>query len=404
MSAVMSDFLRRASAFSGARGERAGRPRLAWDPWLVGTAAALILFGVVMVYSASIGYASRASGFSGYYLLRHVVHVLLGLTLMALVVRLRIRLWEMAGPALLLTGIVLLIVVLIPGVGAHVNGSSRWLRLGIMNVQPSELMKLFMIVYVAGYLVRKQGELRNFTQGIVMISLVVAAVGALLLLEPDLGTVVVITFAVFGMLFLGGVRFWHFALVVGAGIGGMVALTVISPYRMGRVTSFLDPWADPFNSGFQLVQALIAFGRGGWLGAGLGASVQKLSYLPAAHTDFLLAVIAEELGLLGVLTVMALFGLLIMRTFAIARQAERVGMIYAARLAQGLGMFLGGQALINMGVNLGMLPTKGLTLPFMSYGGSSMLVSCIALGLLLRIERETRGMPGKRATQEVVYP
>jgi cell division protein FtsW len=217
---------------------------------------------------------------------------------------------------------------------------------------------------------------------------VLAVIGALLLLEPDMGSLVVITVTVFTMLFLGGVRFWHFMVVLALGMGGMVLLTVISPYRMGRVTSFLDPWADPFNTGFQLVQALIAFGRGEWFGVGLGGSVQKLFYLPAAHTDFVFAVMAEELGLIAVLAVMVLYGIIVARAFAIARQAEEAGLLYGARLAQGLGMLIGSQAMINMGVNMGLLPTKGLTLPFMSYGGSSMLVSCIAIGLLLLIGRE----------------
>ena len=205
-----------------------------------------------------------------------------------------------------------------------------------------------------------------------------------------MGTLVVVTVTVFAMLFLGGVRFWHFMLVVAVGLGGMAALTIISPYRMGRVTSFLDPWADPFNSGFQLVQALIAFGRGEWSGVGLGASVQKLFYLPAAHTDFVFAVLAEELGLIAVLGVIVLFGIIFARAFAIAHQAEAVGQIYGARLAQGLGLLFASQAMINMGVNMGMMPTKGLTLPFLSYGGSSMLASCMAMGLLLLIGREAR--------------
>jgi cell division protein FtsW len=349
-----------------------------------------------------VAYAARITGNSLYFLIRHVSHIALGLLCVAVTLRLRVRLWEKGGPYLLLGGMLLLALVLLPGVGAHVNGSSRWLKVGILNLQPSELMKLFMVVYVAGYLVRKQDELRNFMQGIVIVSLVVMVIGSLLLLEPDLGTLVVICLTVFTMLFLGGVRFWHFTAVAGIGIGGIVAMTLISPYRMGRVTSFLDPWADPFNTGFQLVQALIAFGRGEWFGVGLGASVQKLFYLPAAHTDFVLAVIGEELGVFAVLGIMALFGVIILRAFAIARQAERLGQLYAARLAQGLGLLTGYQALINMGVNVGVLPTKGLTLPFVSYGGSSMLASMLALALLLRIERETRGAPTRPAT--VVFP
>lgn len=370
----------------------AGRPTYKWDPWLLGSVVTLLILGSVMVYSASVSIAERVTGNGLHYLFRHLLSVGLGVAGMLVAMRMRARHWEYLGPYLLLTGIAMLVVILLPGVGVHVNGSSRWLPLGIVNLQPSELVKLFMIVYAAGYLARKQEELRFFTQGILMLSIVLAVIGMLLLQEPDLGSVVVISLTVFAMLFLGGVRFWHFTAVVGAGIGGMVLLTLISPYRMARVTGFLDPWADPFNTGFQLTQALIAFGRGEWLGVGLGASIQKMFYLPAAYTDFLFAVVAEELGLLGVLVIMALFAIILWRAFSIASAAERNGQIYAARLAQGLGLLLGLQAMINMGVNMGALPTKGLTLPFVSYGGSSMIVSCVAAGLLLMIEREQRRM------------
>ena len=379
------------SVMSASAVRAAGYSRAPWDYWLISAAAALAALGLVMVYSASVDYAMRTQGNSVYFLLRHVLYLAAGLIVVGMVLRTRVRWWEAAGPILLLVGIALLVLVLIPGVGRHINGSSRWLNVGLVTVQPSEFMKLFMVVYVAGYLVRKQEELRRFTQGILTIGIVVAIVGVLLLREPDLGSVVVICLTVLAMLFLGGIRFWHFLFVVGAGAGGMVALTLIAPYRMNRVTSFLDPWADPFNTGFQLVQALIAFGRGEWFGAGLGASVQKLSYLPAAHTDFLIAVIAEELGLVGVLAVLALYAIVAWRAFVIARQAETVGQLYGARLAQGLGLLLVLQAMINLGVNMGMLPTKGLTLPLMSYGGSSIIVSAAAIGLLLLVERESRG-------------
>ncbi len=368
----------------------AGRAQAKWDGWLMASVGLLLLLGMVMVYSASISMAERATGNSLHYLIRHAVSVVLGLACMAIVMRTRVRLWEAAGPYLLLLGIALLVVVLVPGLGVRVNGSSRWLSLGVVNVQPSELVKIFMVVYVAGYLVRKQDELRFFTQGILMLSIVLAVIGMLLLQEPDLGSVVVISFTVLAMLFLAGVRFWHFMVVVGAGLGGMVVLTVFAPYRLARVTGFLDPWSDPFNSGFQLTQALIAFGRGEWLGVGLGGSIQKLFYLPAAHTDFLFSVLAEELGLVGVLSVIAIFAVVIWRAFAIAQRAEIAGQVYAARLAQGIGLLLGIQAIINMGVNMGALPTKGLTLPFVSYGGSSMLVSCIAVGLLFMVDRAVR--------------
>ena len=369
----------------------AGYARAAWDYWLIGAAAALAALGLVMVYSASVDYAMRTQGNSAYFLWRHVLYLTAGLVVVGVILRTRVRWWEAAGPLLLLMGLGLLVLVLVPGIGRHINGSSRWLHAGLVTVQPSEFMKLFMVVYVAGYLVRKQEELRRFAQGILMVGIVVAIVGVLLLQEPDLGSVVVMCLTVLAMLFLGGIRFWHFMLVVGAGVGGMAALTWIAPYRMNRVTSFLDPWADPFNTGFQLVQALIAFGRGEWFGVGLGASVQKLSYLPAAHTDFLIAVIAEELGLVGVLSVIALYAIIAWRAFVIARQAESTGQLYGARLAQGLGLLLVLQAMINLGVNMGMLPTKGLTLPLMSYGGSSIIVSAAVVGLLLLIERESRG-------------
>jgi cell division protein FtsW len=368
----------------------AGRRRPKADAWLLGCVLALVGLGLVMVYSASISFAERNIGDGSYYLWRQSIAVGLGLLFMYVTMRTPVRLWEAAGPYLLLAGMALLVLVLIPGAGVSVNGSSRWLRLGVINLQPSELIKLIVVVYVAGYFVRRQEELHNFTQGVVIISIVVVAIGMLLLQEPDLGAMVVISMTVLGMLFLAGVRFWHFGVVVVTGVVGMVILTLIAPYRFARVVGFLDPWADPFNSGFQLVQALIAFGRGEWLGVGLGASVQKLYYLPAAHTDFIFAVTAEELGLLGVLVVIVLFGILVTRAFLISRQAERVGLLYGARLAQGVGLLLGLQAIINMGVNMGALPTKGLTLPFLSYGGSSILTSFIAVGLLLMVQRETR--------------
>lgn len=385
----------RALAAPGVRA--AGRGRPAWDYRLIGAAGALAALGLVMVHSASVDFAMRAYGNSFHFLLHHALHGLAGLALIGIVLRTRVHWWEAAGPYLLMLGLVLLVAVLIPGIGVNVNGSSRWLHLGPATLQPAELMKLFMVVYVAGYLVRKQEELRRFTQGILMVSFVVAVIGMLLLQQPDLGSVVLICSTVLAMLFLGGVRFWHVILLIGAGFGGMVALTRVAPYRLNRVTSFLDPWADPFNTGFQLVQALIAFGRGEWLGVGLGASVQKLSYLPAAHTDFLVAVIAEELGLVAVLGVIALYAIVLRRAFAIARQAELAGQPYGARLAQGLGLLIGLQAMINLGVNMGLLPTKGLTLPLVSYGGSSLITCAVAVGLLLLVERESRGLVWGRA-------
>ncbi len=386
----MTAFTAAAGGTTSASGRVAGRARAPYDPWLLGAVLALGALGLVMVYSASIAYAEQRHGLAGYYLVRHGAYLAMGLIAMVVAAHTRIRWWQWAGPLLLIAGLALCVAVLVPGLGRTVNGSTRWLPLGIMSVQPAELMKLFMVVYVAGYLVRRQALLRHFTRGILVVSLVVAVAGMLILQQPDFGNVAVISLTVLIMLFLGGVRFTHFLLVLTAGVGGMAALTLASPYRLERVKGFLDPWADPFGSGFQLTQALIAFGRGEWFGAGLGASVQKLSYLPAAHTDFLFAVIAEELGLLGVLSVIAVFALLALRGFAIARAAERAGHEFGARLAEGLTVLVAVQAIINMGVNMGMLPTKGLTLPFVSYGGSSLIVCFTAAGLLLRIEREAR--------------
>ncbi len=378
------------AALSQAQGARiAGRTRPHWDYWLLGATLALLALGIVMVYSASVSIAARA-GNSGFFLSRQALGVLAGVLAMTLVAHSALRLWERAGPYLLFLSIALLVMVLLPGVGVNVNNSTRWVSLGFVNLQPSEFVKVFVVIYVAGYLVRRQDRLVSFSGGVATMGMVVAAIGMLLLQEPDYGAFAVILITVLTMLFLGGVRFWHFLLVVSAAAVGMLLLALIAPYRLARVTGFLDPWADPFNSGFQLTQALIAFGRGEWLGVGLGASVQKLFYLPAAHTDFVFAVLAEELGLAGVLAVMLLFATIVWRAFRIARQAERLGELYGARLCQGLGVLLGLQALINMGVNMGVLPTKGLTLPLVSYGGSSVVASCIAIGLLLMVDRQTR--------------
>jgi len=360
-----------------------------WDYWLLGATLVLLVLGVIMVYSASVSIASRA-GNSTHFLVRQSGSVLVGVLAMTAVAHSAMRLWERAGPYLLFLSIALLVAVLLPGVGVNVNNSTRWVSLGVVNLQPSEFVKVFVVIYVAGYLVRRQDKLIYFSGGVATMGMVVAAIGILLLQEPDYGAFAVILITVLAMLFLGGVRFWHFFLVVSAATVGMVLLALIAPYRLARVTGFLDPWADPFNSGFQLTQALIAFGRGEWFGVGLGASVQKLFYLPAAHTDFVFAVLAEELGLVGVFGVMLLFSIVVWRAFRIARRAERVGEPYGARLAEGLGVLLGLQAMINMGVNMGVLPTKGLTLPLISYGGSSVVASCVAVGLLLMVDHQTR--------------
>jgi cell division protein FtsW len=271
-----------------------------------------------------------------------------------------------------------------------VNGARRWLPLGPVSLQPSELMKLFALLYAADYTVRKLGEMASFRRGFLPMAAVILLVGFLLLREPDFGGFVVVALIAFGILFLGGMNARLFALLTAVALAGFVLLIWLSPYRRERLIGFMDPWQDAFGKGYQLSHALIAFGRGEWLGVGLGGSVEKLFYLPEAHTDFLLAVVAEELGFAGVTTVVVLFALLVHRAFAIGRQALTLDRVYAGLVAQGIGVWLGVQALINMGVNMGLLPTKGLTLPLMSFGGSGILANCVALAILLRADWENR--------------
>ena len=294
---------------------------------------------------------------------------------------------------LLVLGAALLVMVLIPGVGRQVNGSTRWLPFGIFNLQASELVKLFVIVYLAGYLVRRGDEVRNSIKGFLKPLAILALLSLLLLMEPDFGSTAVMFATALGMMFLGGVRLWEFFALLGVVVAAMAGLALSSPYRLERLTTFLNPWADPFDSGFQLTQALIAFGRGEWFGVGLGSGIQKLFYLPEAHTDFVFAVIAEELGMVGAMTVLLLFACVIWRAFLIARRAERLDKPFAAYIAYGIGLWIGIQSFINLGVNMGVLPTKGLTLPLMSYGGSSIIAMCMAIALLLRVDIELRGWP-----------
>jgi cell division protein FtsW len=300
------------------------------------------------------------------------------------------RLWQKYSFHLFTVGVLLLVLVLVPGIGREVNGSRRWISLLFVNFQPSEFMKLFVVIYAANYTVRKAAYLGNFRKGFLPMLIVMLIVGLLLLLEPDFGAFVVITAIVMAILFLGGIKLKPFTGLIGFVVAGLLALVWIEPYRMQRFFGFLDPWDDPYGKGYQLSHALIAFGRGEWLGVGLGGSVEKLFYLPEAHTDFLLAVIAEELGFAGVATVVMLFACLVIRAFVIGRQAAVRERFFPALLAQGIGVWLGVQAFINMGVNMGVLPTKGLTLPLMSFGGSSIVVSCLALALLLRVDWENR--------------
>lgn len=350
----------------------------------------LIAFGLIMVSSASIAIADRELGQPFYYLIRQGLYVALGVGIAAVIVLIPLYVWERFSALLLLAGMLLLTVLLIPGVSQSVNGSTRWLSLGVINLQPSEFMKLFVIVYLAGYLVRRGEEVRTRVWGFLKPMLVLMVIALLLLMEPDLGAAAVIFATALGMMFVGGVRLWQFAVLIMLVLSAVAVLTITSPYRLERVTAFLNPWADPFNSGFQLTQSLIAFGRGEWFGLGLGGSIQKLFYLPEAHTDFVFAILAEETGLFGSITVVLLFSFIAWRAFKIANKAQYIGLQFAAYVAFGITLWLTMQAFINIGVNMGVLPTKGLTLPLMSYGGSSMLASCMAIALLLRVDIETR--------------
>ena len=364
-----------------------------YDRSLAWAALLLLAIGLVMVYSASIttAEASRHSGSNAvYFLLRHTLFLGVALAAALAVFLVPVRYWQKGAPWLFLAGVVLLVLVLVPGIGREVNGARRWIDLGAITAQPSELMKLAVVLYAADYTVRKHAVMKSFRRGLLPMLAVMMLVSWLLLREPDFGALVVIAVAAFGILFLGGMNGRHFAALVAMLALGFALLVLTSEYRMQRIFGFMDPWTDPFGRGYQLSHALIAFGRGEWLGVGLGASVEKLHYLPEAHTDFLLAVIAEELGFLGVAAVIALFVWLVMRAFAIGRQAALRERHFASLAAQGIGVWIGFQALINMGVNMGLLPTKGLTLPLMSFGGTGLLANCLALAILLRIDWENR--------------
>jgi cell division protein FtsW len=368
-------------------------PDAEYDRALAWAALLLAATGLVMVYSSSIATA-EASRYTGnnaaWYLARHGVFLAAALGAAIAVFLFPVRLWQKLAPWLFVGGVALLAAVLLPGLGREVNGARRWLDAPVVSVQPSEFMKLAAVLYAADYTVRKHAVLKSFKRGLLPMLGVMLLVSWLLLREPDFGALVVIAVTAFCILFLGGMNGRHFAALVGMLAAGATLLVVSSPYRMQRIFGFMDPWSDPFGRGYQLSHALIAFGRGEWLGVGLGASVEKLHYLPEAHTDFLLAVIAEELGFAGVALVIALFVWIVARAFAIGRRASLHQRHFAALAAQGIGVWIGFQALINMGVNMGLLPTKGLTLPLMSYGGSGLLVNFVALAILLRIDWENR--------------
>jgi cell division protein FtsW len=366
---------------------------------LLAAVSLLLGAGLLMVASASMPIAARTYGDPFFFLLRHGFALVLALGGGLFSFAIPPRVWERTGPWLFLLGIGFLILVLLPGVGRTVNGATRWIPLGVLNLQPSELMKLFAVIYIAGYLVRRHQEVTGSLFGFLRPMVLIGAAGALIMAEPDFGTTAVLLATVMGLLFLGGVNMWTFAALFALVSAGLGLLIWIEPYRWDRIISFLDPFADPFNSGYQLSQALIAFGRGEWLGVGFGNGIQKQFFLPEAHTDFLLAVVGEELGLVGVLAFVALFGFVVWRIFAIGGHAWRRNDPFGAYVAHGIGLLLGLQAFINAGVNTGLLPTKGLTLPFVSYGSNAIIVSVMAIGLLLRIDYELRRRPADELPQ-----
>ena len=363
------------------------------DLTLLWSGVVLLMIGMIMVYSASIAIADagRATGNQPmFFLVRHAVFLAIGLVAAGVAFQVPLATWQQISPWLFVAGFVLLALVLIPGIGKDVNGARRWLSLAVINLQPSELMKMFAVLYAADYTVRKMPHMHDLKKAFLPMAGAMVAVGILLLKEPDFGAFVVIISIAIGILFLGGMRARLFAILIVVLVVAFAVLIIVSPYRRDRIFGFMDPWADAYGRGYQLSHALIAFGRGEVFGVGLGASIEKLFYLPEAHTDFLLAVIAEELGFFGVVFVVVLFGLIVQRAFVIGRQAVALDRLYPALVAQGVGIWIGVQAFINMGVNMGLLPTKGLTLPFMSYGGSGVLANCAALAVLLRVDWENR--------------
>tara|TARA_R110002072_G_scaffold86030_7_gene194351 strand:+ start:6474 stop:7628 length:1155 start_codon:yes stop_codon:yes gene_type:complete len=359
-------------------------------------ALALLLVGLVAITSASIEYAEWHFQNAWYHSQRHSVYLLAGIIVATACYCVRTDFWQSSGWWWLFASLALLILVLIPGVGREVNGSQRWLPLGPFTLQPSEFAKLAVVVYLAGYMVRREHEVRNHWQGFLKPMTVLFATTLLLMIEPDFGATVIVAATAFGMLFLAGVKVGHFMVVVLGALGALLVLVVAEPYRVKRLTAYTDPWADPYNTGFQLTQSLIAFGRGEWTGVGLGNSVQKLFYLPEAHTDFVFSIWAEETGFLGAVAVIALFAALIGRILWTGLRAIRAGNAFGAYICYGVALVFSGQAFVNMGVSSGLLPTKGLTLPFVSYGGTSLIVCCAMLGLVLRIDRDIRKPPQSR--------
>ena len=372
------------------QGRRTEKLIFTYDIWLIGVVLTLLCIGLIMVVSTSVSIAERRDLAPLHYFWRQLGAAGLGIVVAIVLIKIPLAQLERISTPLLFLGIALLVAVLVPGFGYEVNGSMRWMRLGPVSVQPSELAKLAVVIYLAAYLVRHNKQVREEFVGFIKPIGVLTVISALLLIEPDFGAAVVLFTTALGMLFLAGVPFLRFFFWGFAALASLAALSMVAPYRLQRLMTFMDPWSDPFNSGFQLTQALIAFGRGEWFGVGLGNSVQKLFYLPEVHTDFVFAVIGEELGLIGTITVILLFVFLIWRIFYLGGIAERANLIFAAYTTYGVGLLLGIQAFVNIGVNIGLLPTKGLPLPFLSYGSNNLVVTFAALSLVCRTGFEAR--------------
>src|SRR5690554_1931911 len=397
----MSLFAELTSSVNAVRPGRTAMP--SFDFAVIIATAALVLFGLLMVYSASIALADGpryASYGRFYFVMRHGLFILLGVLALGVALSIPMRVWQKAAVPLFLICMLLLVIVLIPGIGREVNGARRWLPLGIVNFQPSELMKVAMLLFAAEYTVRKQEHMQNFMRGFMPMACALAAVGMVVLAEPDLGAFMVIVAIAVGILFIGGINGKLFSSLLAVLIGSFLLLIWLSPWRRERLFVYLDPWNpdNAYGSAYQLSHSLIALGRGEWFGVGLGASVEKLHYLPEAHTDFIVAVIGEELGFVGVASLILVFAFLVWRAFDIGRQAVAMERIFNGLVAQGVALWFGIQTFINIGVCVGLLPTKGLTLPLVSYGGTGVVMNLVAVGLLLRVDYENRNMMRGRRT------
>lgn len=363
-------------------------PPAIYDKWFIFAVFCILAIGLLMMTSASIVISDKQYHQPFYFLFKQLVFLGAGVFLGGILLQFEIRYWEKIGGYLLVGTMLLLALVLIPGFGHSVNGSSRWIGYGPLGFQVSELTKFVVVVYMAGYLDRRNTEIRLRLSGFLKPMIILSTIAVLLLREPDFGATVVVTTTVLGLMFLAGMRLRHFLSLFVLVLAALAVIAISAPYRLVRLTSFLNPWLRPFDTGYQLTQSLIAFGRGGWFGVGLGNSIQKMFYLPEAHTDFLFAVIAEELGLIGMFAVLCLFILLVVRIFMIGCKAQKLNRHFAGFLAYGFGLWIAIQFIVSIGVNSGLLPTKGLTLPLMSYGGSSLLINCIVIAVLLRINHE----------------